>query len=184
MRPPIVRLAMESSGRAFAHICDRRARRADRRARARALRPGRHRRRHHRRGLAREAALRGLSVALFEAEDFASGTSSRSSKLIHGGLRYLAHGRRGAGARDARSSASAIFRARAAPGRAALDGGARALARGAAEVPRRAHHLREARRGRARRRAPATGAPAELEREEPLLRPRPIGASPASIAST
>ncbi|MCL5006233.1 MAG: glycerol-3-phosphate dehydrogenase [Acidobacteria bacterium] len=38
---------------------------------------------------AREAALRGLKVALVEAEDFASGTSSRSSKLIHGGLRYL-----------------------------------------------------------------------------------------------
>lgn len=38
---------------------------------------------------AREAALRGLKVALFEARDFASGTSSRSSKLIHGGLRYL-----------------------------------------------------------------------------------------------
>jgi glycerol-3-phosphate dehydrogenase len=43
-------------------------------------------------GIAREAALRGLSVALLEAEDFASGTSSRSSKLIHGGLRYLALG--------------------------------------------------------------------------------------------
>lgn len=43
-------------------------------------------------GLAREAALRGLSVVLFEAEDFAAGTSSRSSKLIHGGLRYLALG--------------------------------------------------------------------------------------------
>src|SRR5579872_395568 len=39
---------------------------------------------------AREAALRGLKVALVEARDFASGTSSRSSKLIHGGLRYLA----------------------------------------------------------------------------------------------
>ena len=38
---------------------------------------------------AREAALRGLKVALLEAGDFASGTSSRSSKLIHGGLRYL-----------------------------------------------------------------------------------------------
>lgn len=38
---------------------------------------------------AREAALRGMKVALIEAEDFASGTSSRSSKLIHGGLRYL-----------------------------------------------------------------------------------------------
>jgi len=43
-------------------------------------------------GLAREAALRGLRVALLEAEDFAAGTSSRSSKLIHGGLRYLAQG--------------------------------------------------------------------------------------------
>jgi glycerol-3-phosphate dehydrogenase len=38
---------------------------------------------------AREAALRGLKVALVEAGDFAAGTSSRSSKLIHGGLRYL-----------------------------------------------------------------------------------------------
>jgi len=38
---------------------------------------------------AREAVLRGLKVALVEARDFASGTSSRSTKLIHGGLRYL-----------------------------------------------------------------------------------------------
>ena len=43
-------------------------------------------------GVARDAALRGLSVALVEARDFASGTSSRSSKMIHGGLRYLAQG--------------------------------------------------------------------------------------------
>ena len=43
-------------------------------------------------GVAREAALRGLRVALLEARDFAAGTSSRSSKLIHGGLRYLAMG--------------------------------------------------------------------------------------------
>jgi glycerol-3-phosphate dehydrogenase len=43
-------------------------------------------------GLARKATLAGLSVALLEADDFASGTSSRSSKLIHGGLRYLAMG--------------------------------------------------------------------------------------------
>ena len=43
-------------------------------------------------GVAREAALRGLSVALVERGDFASGTSSRSSKLIHGGVRYLAQG--------------------------------------------------------------------------------------------
>src|SRR5690606_7869316 len=40
-------------------------------------------------GAALDAATRGLSVALVEARDFASGTSSRSSKLIHGGLRYL-----------------------------------------------------------------------------------------------
>ncbi|MCB0406763.1 MAG: glycerol-3-phosphate dehydrogenase/oxidase [Bdellovibrionales bacterium] len=40
-------------------------------------------------GVARDAASRGMSVALVEANDFASGTSSRSSKLIHGGIRYL-----------------------------------------------------------------------------------------------
>ncbi|GAB4374311.1 MAG: glycerol-3-phosphate dehydrogenase/oxidase [Deltaproteobacteria bacterium] len=39
--------------------------------------------------VARDAALRGLSVALFEQGDFSSGTTSRSSRLIHGGLRYL-----------------------------------------------------------------------------------------------
>ncbi len=43
-------------------------------------------------GIARDAALRGLSVALFEKSDYASGTSSKSSKMIHGGLRYLEHG--------------------------------------------------------------------------------------------
>jgi glycerol-3-phosphate dehydrogenase len=40
-------------------------------------------------GIALDAASRGLSVALVESRDFASGTSSKSSKLIHGGLRYL-----------------------------------------------------------------------------------------------
>ena len=40
-------------------------------------------------GVARDLALRGLSVALIEKADFASGKTSRSSKLIHGGLRYL-----------------------------------------------------------------------------------------------
>ena len=40
-------------------------------------------------GIARDAASRGMTVALVEAADFASGTSSRSSKLIHGGIRYL-----------------------------------------------------------------------------------------------
>ena len=43
-------------------------------------------------GIARDAALRGLRVALLEARDFASGTSSRSSRLVHGGVRYLEHG--------------------------------------------------------------------------------------------
>jgi glycerol-3-phosphate dehydrogenase len=43
-------------------------------------------------GLARDAALRGLAVALVEKVDFAYGTSSRSSKLVHGGVRYLAYG--------------------------------------------------------------------------------------------
>lgn len=46
-------------------------------------------------GIARDAALRGLSVALVEQGDFASGTSSRSSRLIHGGLRYLRYGHLG-----------------------------------------------------------------------------------------
>ena len=40
-------------------------------------------------GTALDAVSRGLSVGLVEARDWASGTSSRSSKLIHGGLRYL-----------------------------------------------------------------------------------------------
>lgn len=43
-------------------------------------------------GIALEAALRGLKVALVERHDFASGTSSKSSKLLHGGFRYLEHG--------------------------------------------------------------------------------------------
>lgn len=43
-------------------------------------------------GVAREAALRGLRVAVIERNDWASGTSSRSSKLMHGGLRYLRQG--------------------------------------------------------------------------------------------
>jgi glycerol-3-phosphate dehydrogenase len=43
-------------------------------------------------GLALEAARAGAQVALVEARDFASGTSSKSSKLVHGGLRYIAQG--------------------------------------------------------------------------------------------
>ncbi|MGH2492222.1 MAG: glycerol-3-phosphate dehydrogenase/oxidase, partial [Candidatus Limnocylindria bacterium] len=40
-------------------------------------------------GIARDAALRGLSVAIVEQDDFGSGTTSRPTRLIHGGLRYL-----------------------------------------------------------------------------------------------
>ncbi len=43
-------------------------------------------------GVAREASARGLSTLLLDRGDFAGGTSSRSSKLIHGGIRYLAQG--------------------------------------------------------------------------------------------
>ncbi len=43
-------------------------------------------------GIVRDAAMRGLRAALIEKGDFASGTSSKTSKLIHGGLRYLEHG--------------------------------------------------------------------------------------------
>src|ERR1043166_6823901 len=46
-------------------------------------------------GVARDAAMRGLRVGLAEQHDFAFGTSSRSSRLLHGGLRYLAQGRLG-----------------------------------------------------------------------------------------
>lgn len=40
-------------------------------------------------GVAWEAATRGLKVAVVERDDFAAGTSGRSTKLIHGGIRYL-----------------------------------------------------------------------------------------------
>lgn len=40
-------------------------------------------------GIARDAAMRGLSVAMLEARDYCSGTSSKSSKMLHGGIRYL-----------------------------------------------------------------------------------------------
>ncbi|MBD3214494.1 MAG: FAD-dependent oxidoreductase [Candidatus Lokiarchaeota archaeon] len=43
-------------------------------------------------GIAREGAMRGLKIALVDMQDFAAGTSSRSSKLAHGGIRYLSHG--------------------------------------------------------------------------------------------
>jgi len=43
--------------------------------------------------IARDAVIRGFKIALVEKGDFASGTSSRSSKMVHGGLRYLKHAR-------------------------------------------------------------------------------------------
>lgn len=46
-------------------------------------------------GIARDAAMRGLKTGLVEQRDFAFGTSSRSSRLLHGGIRYLAQGRVG-----------------------------------------------------------------------------------------
>ena len=46
-------------------------------------------------GIARDAALRGLRTGLVEQHDFAFGTSSRSTRLLHGGIRYLASGRIG-----------------------------------------------------------------------------------------
>lgn len=46
-------------------------------------------------GIARDAALRGLSVLVLEAQDLAFGTSSRSTRLIHGGVRYLEQGQLG-----------------------------------------------------------------------------------------
>jgi len=46
-------------------------------------------------GVARDAAMRGLRTVIVDQGDFASGTSSRSSRLLHGGMRYLAQGRVG-----------------------------------------------------------------------------------------
>ncbi|MFM7801170.1 MAG: FAD-dependent oxidoreductase, partial [Limnohabitans sp.] len=43
-------------------------------------------------GVALEASARGYKVVLFDSHDFAKGTSSRSTKLVHGGVRYLAQG--------------------------------------------------------------------------------------------
>src|SRR6187402_2391625 len=43
-------------------------------------------------GVALDAAARGYSVVLLESHDFAKGTSSRATKLVHGGVRYLAQG--------------------------------------------------------------------------------------------
>ena len=58
--------------------------------------------------IAYDAALRGLSVALVERDDWGSGTSSASSKLIHGGLRYLEHGHLGLVAKALRERARLV----------------------------------------------------------------------------
>ena len=112
-------------------------------------------------GAALDAASRGLSVALLEARDWAAGTSSRSSKLIHGGLRYLEqlafplvhealHGARAAGADH-----------RAAPGHAAAVPAAADRAGVAARLLRRRRRaLRRPRRRVHRARGdPAAPAP-------------------------
>ena len=52
----------------------------------------------HRFGVALDAVTRGYKTLLVEQADFAKGTSSRSTKLVHGGVRYLAQGRCGPGA--------------------------------------------------------------------------------------
>ncbi len=57
-------------------------------------------------GVALDAASRGLSVALLERRGLAFGTSRWSSKLIHGGLRYLAHGDFGLAWQSARERAA------------------------------------------------------------------------------
>ncbi len=60
-------------------------------------------------GIARDAAMRGLSVALIEQDDFGSGTSGRTSRLVHGGLRYLEHGRLGL-VRESRRERATLMR--------------------------------------------------------------------------
>ena len=112
-------------------------------------------------GIARDAAGRGLSVLLLEQGDLAGATSSASTKLIHGGLRYLEHREfrlvreslrraRGAAARRAAHRLAAPLRAAAPQGPAPLAGAAP-----------RAVPLRPSRRPQAscRRRARSTSAP-------------------------
>ena len=60
-------------------------------------------------GIARDAAMRGLRVALLEKDDFGSGTSSRTSRLVHGGLRYLEQGRVGL-VRESRRERATLMR--------------------------------------------------------------------------
>ena len=82
----------------------------------RARRPGRRRRRGRRRAARSTPPPVGCPIGLVEARDWASGTSSRSSKLIHGGLRYLEMLDFGLVARGAAGARAAARPARAAPG--------------------------------------------------------------------
>jgi len=97
-------------------------------------------------GVARDATARGLSVAVLEADDFASGTSSRSSKLIHGGLRYLAMGEVNLVRRTAleRKAVHAMAPHLSEPCWMVVPTKGRALS---GNFPHRHRHLREARRG-------------------------------------
>ena len=93
-------------------------------------------------GVALDAASRGYSVALVERDDYASGTSSRSSKLVHGGLRYLQNFDLGL-VREALLERSLMVNLAPAPGQAAA--AARAVLRRQAPRPadgRRAEHVR------------------------------------------
>jgi glycerol-3-phosphate dehydrogenase len=60
-------------------------------------------------GIARDAAMRGLRIGVVDQQDFAAGTSSRTTRLIHGGLRYLEYGRLGL-VRDASVEKKTIHR--------------------------------------------------------------------------
>ena len=91
-------------------------------------------------GVAEVASRHGFSVALVERDDFASGTSSASSKLIHGGLRYLRLGHFSL-VREALAEVHALSRVRRPPPRAAVALPAPGLSRRAVRAhsdPRRA----------------------------------------------
>ena len=93
-------------------------------------------------GVALDAATRGYSVALVEKGDYARGTSSRSSKLVHGGLRYLQNFDLGL-VREALLERQINGRARAAPRAAAAADRARVRRRAARPARRpRAEHVR------------------------------------------
>ena len=135
-------------------------------------------------GTALDAATRGLKVALVEARDFASGTSSRSSKMFHGGLRYLEQLEFGSGPRGAARARTVTDHARAAPGQAAAvpvpadQAVVGAALRRGGHLPLRPTRWREIRSGaeasdQGGRAAAGARAQAQLaDRRHPLLRHR------------